>query len=200
LIDRLRRQADMAHDADLLVDEPLHKLNTFVSALEFDCFRATFLHESQRISHRVVIACVKSSIRHVCNQQRALDRSSHGFQMNQYFIQRYRHGIAVTQNHIAQTVADQNDVDACFVDDPSGWIIVRCQTNEAFAALFTCAQRRCTDLFRSFRFQVRHFQLSLHHDLWTIELPGKRKVWKCSGRANKCRALYQSFLWPANDG
>src|SRR6185503_14330701 len=29
------------------------------------------------------------------------------------------------------------------------------------------------------------FQLSLHHDLWTIELPEKRENCRCRGRANK---------------
>src|SRR4029078_6615321 len=40
LVDQLRRQADVAHDADLFIDEPLHERNAFVSAFEFDSFRA----------------------------------------------------------------------------------------------------------------------------------------------------------------
>jgi hypothetical protein len=69
LIDRLRRQADMAHHADLFVHEALHEVNALVSAFELDCFRAAFLNESQRVSHGVVIARVESSIRHVRDEQ-----------------------------------------------------------------------------------------------------------------------------------
>ena len=127
----------MAHHADLFVDQPLDEVNTLVSAFEFDCFRAAFFHQSQRISDRIVVAGMKRSIRHVGDQQRALHRASHGLQMNQYLVERDGHGVAVSQHDIAQTVADEDDVDSCFIDDARGRVIVSCQTNQSFAALFT---------------------------------------------------------------
>src|SRR5689334_19386503 len=106
--------------------------------------------------------------------------------MDQYVLERHRHGVAVTQHDIAETIADENHVNSRFVDDARSWIVVSGETNEAFAALFTQSQRRCTDLFRPLRLQIGHFQFSLHHEMWTMELPVKQQIWKCRGRDNKC--------------
>ncbi len=108
-----------------------------MSAFEFDCFGAAFLHQSQRVPDSLVIAGVERSIRHVGDQQRALDRATHGLQVDQYVLERHRHGVAVTQNDIAKTITDKNHVDACFINDARSWIVVGGETNEAFAALFT---------------------------------------------------------------
>ena len=105
--------------------------------------------------------------------------------MNQYLLESYGNRVAVSQNDIAEAVAHEYDVDTGFVNNTGGRVIVRCQTYEPFAALFARLQRRCTDLFRPFWFQIGHFQLSLHHDLWTIGLPVERGVWKFCGRTNK---------------
>src|SRR5687767_11923616 len=127
----------MAHHAYLFINESLHELNAFVSTFEFDCFCAAFLHESQRISDCIVVASVKSPIGHVGNKQCALHCSSNCLQMDQYLLERDRHRIAISEHYISETVADENDVDPRLVNDTSGRVIVRCQTNEPFATLFT---------------------------------------------------------------
>src|SRR5437868_10029963 len=179
----------MAHHTDLFVDQTLDQLNALVTAFKFDCFRAALFHESQCILDCFILARVERSIRHVSHQQGALHRASNRLEMNQNFFQGHRHGVAVSEHDIAETVADKNYIDPSFVDEPRGWVIVRCETNQPFAALFTGSQRRCTDLFRSFRLQIWHFQLSLHHDVWTIELPVERGVWKCCPSRNKWLSL-----------
>src|SRR4026208_1634854 len=76
--------------------------------------------------------------------------------MNQYFLESHRNGVPVSQNDIAETVADEDDVDTGFVNNTGGRVIVRCQTYEPFTALFAGFQRRCTDLFGPFWFQIGH--------------------------------------------
>src|SRR5688572_23041999 len=77
--------------------------------------------------------------------------------MDQNLIQRYRHGVAVAEHDVTQAVSHENDVDAGFVEDARSRVVVSCQTNQAFASLFAGSQRRGTNLFRTFRLQVRHF-------------------------------------------
>jgi hypothetical protein len=108
-----------------------------VTAFEFDCFGAAFFHQSQSVSDCVVVTGVERSIRHIRDQQSALHGASHGLQMDQNLVERDGHRVAVSQHDIAETVADENHVNSGFVDDPGGRVIVRCQTNETFAALFT---------------------------------------------------------------
>ncbi len=127
----------MAHHADLFVHEALHEVHALVSAFELDCFRAAFLNESQRVSHRVVIARVESSVRHVCDEQSSLHSAAHRFQMDENLLECHRHGVAVSEDDVAEAVADQDDVDSGFINNASGRVIVGCQTNESFATLFT---------------------------------------------------------------
>jgi hypothetical protein len=56
--------------------------------------------------------------------------------VNQYFLEGNRNSVAVSEDDIAEAVAYKDDIDACFVNDSRRRIIVRCQTDEAFAALF----------------------------------------------------------------
>jgi hypothetical protein len=50
-------------------------------------------------------------------------------------------------NYIAHAVADENDVNAGFVNDPSGRIIVGCQANKLFAFLLGGSECGNIDLF-----------------------------------------------------
>src|SRR4029079_11028719 len=111
LVDRLWRQTDVAHHCDFFVDQTLYQLHAFMPAFEFHCLGAAFLYQPQRISHRVVSARMKRTVRHVGNEQRALHGASHRFQVDQDLVERYRNSVAVTQHHVSQTVADQDDVD-----------------------------------------------------------------------------------------
>src|SRR5688572_14113372 len=164
----------MAHHTDFFIDQPLDELHALVTAFEFDGLRAAFFDETQRIAYRVVVTSMKRSVRHVGDKQRTLHGAADGFQMNKNFIQCHRYSVAVTEHHISQAVADEYYVDSGLVDDARRRIIVSCKTNQPFASLFAGSQRRGTNLLRTFRLQIRHFQLSLHHDLWTIGLPERR--------------------------
>ena len=62
----------------------------------------------------------------VGDEQRALHGAAHRFQMNQNLVERHRHGVTVTQNHVSQAIANQDDVDACLIKETCGRIVVSC--------------------------------------------------------------------------
>src|SRR5262249_48957360 len=124
LVGGLRLQPDVPNAADLFVDQPLYQLDAFVSAFELDRFRTAVLHEPQGILDGFVFAGVETSVRHVGDEQRALHGASHGLQVNQNFFERYGDGVAVTQDHVSQAIANENDVDTCFINQACGRIVV----------------------------------------------------------------------------
>src|SRR5205807_153529 len=137
LIDRLRRQTDVAHHRDFFVHQPFDQLHTLLTAFELHRFGLALFYQTQRRAHGVIWARVKRSIRHVGYQQSAFYAATHGFDVDQNLFKRNRHGVAVTEHDVAETVADQDDIDTRFIDYARGRIIVSSQTNQALATRFT---------------------------------------------------------------
>ena len=127
----------MTHHRNFFIHQPLDQLHTLLTAFELHCFGFTLFDQTQRRAHGVICSRVKRSVRHVGYQQRALYAPTHGFDVNQNLFKRHRHGITVTEHDVAETVADQDDIDACFIDYARGRIIVGSQTNQALATCFT---------------------------------------------------------------
>src|SRR5690349_12884050 len=124
-----------------------------MTMFEFDCLGPSFLYECQSVSNSIVVACVETSIGRMVNQSGTLNCSPDGFKVNQDLIQRHRHSIAITEDYIPEAVTDENDVNAGLIYNSRSRVIVRSQTTQTLASLLAGAQRRGTDLFRSFRLQ-----------------------------------------------
>ena len=122
-----------------------------IVAAELDRLGFALFDQFQCRPHGIVRAGMKRPVGHVGDQQRALHAAAHGLYVNQNLVQRDRHRVAVTEHDIAQTVADQNDIDSRFIDDARGGIIVRGQANQTLAAFLAGFQRRRGDFFGTLR-------------------------------------------------
>src|SRR6266446_5251398 len=71
--------------------------------------------------------------------------------MMQHFIQSYLRRVFVTEHNHPQRIANQDNVEAAFIEQTRGWIIVSSQRGDALAALlhftkFFCRVHSCESL------------------------------------------------------
>ena len=95
--------------------------------------------QPQCILYGLIRAGVKRSVWHVRDQQSPLHRTANGLNMREHFIQSHRHRVAVAQHDIAQTVANQNDINTSLVHQAGCRIVIGRQTDKTFASFFAGA-------------------------------------------------------------
>jgi hypothetical protein len=96
----------------------------------FHGFRARFLHEANGVAHGFLRVIVVAAVGHVRHEQRAPRAAPHGARVMQHFFHRDRQRALIAQHHHRQRIADQQDVHACFVQQPRRRIVVRRQTGD----------------------------------------------------------------------
>ena len=74
------------------------------------------------------------------DQQGALHTSRYGSGVMDHFRERDLGGVFVAKNDHADRIANQNDVNPAFVQQPAGWIIVGGQRRDTFAPQFLVAK------------------------------------------------------------
>ena len=102
LVERLRREADVAHHGNLFLDEPPDHFEAAAPAFELDGLGAALLDEAQRGAHGVRLARVVGAVGHVGDQQRALDAAAHGARVVEHLFERDGHGRVVAEDDVAQ--------------------------------------------------------------------------------------------------
>src|SRR5207245_2571696 len=78
---------------------------------------------------------------HVSKQQRVLDSTAHGSDMVQHFVHRDRECVLVAEHGHSQRIADQDHVNASFIHQPCGGIVVRGQASNGFVVELLFAKR-----------------------------------------------------------
>src|SRR6266511_4101638 len=72
LRDALRREPDVTHDRDAVLDERTHGVDDLVAALELHRVHAGLLEEARRVAQRVLAAGLVRAERHVADEHRVL--------------------------------------------------------------------------------------------------------------------------------
>ena len=103
---------------------------------------------------------MKRAVGHVCDEQRALHSATHGARVHHDLVERDGHSVAVAEHGVADAIADENDVNARFVNDACHRVIVSGQTDETFIALLARAQGRRSHFLRTLRFEISHLFFS----------------------------------------
>ena len=99
---------------------------------------------------------MKRAVGHVCDEQSALHSTTHGACVHDDLVERDRHGVAVTHQRVADTVAAENDVNTGFVHDARHRVIVSRQADETFSTFLARAQTRRSHFLRTLRFEISH--------------------------------------------
>jgi hypothetical protein len=85
--------------------------------------------------------------------------TAHGARVRQYLFERDGDCVAVAEDDVADAVADENHVNARFVNDARGRVIVSGQADEALSPFFARTQTGRCHLFRAFGFEIGHCNL-----------------------------------------
>ena len=126
-MDRLRRQPDMTHHGNIDRRDSRHRVRDRDSPFELHRFRPAFLDEAPGVTQRVFGTHLVREERHVGDDQRAAPRPRDRTRVVDDLVDRDRErGVLAAHRH-AETIADEQHVDAAVVEDPREWKVVRGQ-------------------------------------------------------------------------
>jgi hypothetical protein len=131
----------MAHHGNAALDQERHGLGHPRAALEFDGAAMGFFEDAHRGMKRLLLRGFIGAERHIDHDQRALRAAHHGVALQDHHLQRHRHRGLETVHHIAEGIADQDDV-AIAVDQCSGMGVIRSQHHDWLAVLAGADIRR----------------------------------------------------------
>ena len=117
LVDRLVRQADVAHDRDAGPDDRLDGVGAPLSALELDRAGAAFAHQHTGVLEAGFQRDAIAEERHIRHDQGVVRAPHDGFGVVEHLRHRYPDGAVVAEHHLAERVADQKHRNAGVVQD-----------------------------------------------------------------------------------
>ena len=116
-VDGLRREADVPHDRDVHRRDRRDRLGDVDAALELDRLGAPLLHHAPRVAQRILGRNLVGEKRQIGDDQRPRARPRHHLQVINDLVDRHGQRRVEALHHHAERVADEDDVDACLVDD-----------------------------------------------------------------------------------
>ena len=122
---RLWCQANMSHHGNICSDDGSDGFSSPFPTFQLDRMSATFLHQSTCVLQSLGRADLVGHERHIGDDQAALGCPADQRTVVDHIFERYRQRMTVPLHHHAQRVADQLDVNPCFIQDLRGGIIVR---------------------------------------------------------------------------
>ena len=125
----------MAHHRDAGGDEPRDELGVHGAALELDRVAAALLHQPAGVRDAVLDRRLVGHERHVADDVRAPRRACDRAAVIDHLVERDRQRRLVTLHDHAERVADQQHVDAGFVEQPRERGVVRGEHGDLLAAL-----------------------------------------------------------------
>src|SRR5882762_8221708 len=149
-VDGLRREADVAHHGNFGFGEARDQFQTALAAFDFYGFDAGFFHEAYGVAQRFRSIRVIAAKGHVRDQERALRAAADGAGVMDHFVEGYRQRAVVTEGDHGERITDEDDVDACLVEQARGRIVVRRQADDFFGisrvGIFRGSCSRCLAL------------------------------------------------------
>ena len=119
--------------------------------LDLDRLRACFLDEADGVRDALGDGRVIGAIRHVGNHDRPLDGPPHCTRVMEHFVDGDGEGAVETHHDHGQRVADENQIDARFIDDTSGRVVVGGQGRNRLAMTLLFLQMGKSDFCGGFR-------------------------------------------------
>src|SRR6266571_7567785 len=132
----LRSQPDVSHDEKTRRREPANRVRHGASAFQLHRSRAAFLEESRRVARRLLCRNLISQKRHVGHDQGATRGSRHRARVMNDFIQSHLDRGVQSENHIAERIAHQQQIDTGSVEQPRHRRVVSGQHDDPLAARF----------------------------------------------------------------
>ena len=120
----------MGHHRNLCIGEPFDQVHAARATLDFHCFGASFLQEARGIRDPFSRVHLVGAVGHVGNHHRPLDRPADGAGVMDHLVHGDGEGVVIAQHHHGQRVPDQDHIDAGFVHQPCGGIVVRRQGDD----------------------------------------------------------------------
>ena len=132
---RLRGHTDVRHHRDLSLHQARDQLHAALAAFDLYGFRSAFLEEADGIADGLGLIDLVAAVGHVRDQQRAANGAADGADMVQHLVDRYRERVFVAENDVGERIAYQHDVDAGFIHQARGRIVVGGETDQPLAGM-----------------------------------------------------------------
>ena len=136
----------MSDNRDLFVNEPPDQIDAISATFELDRLGTAVFHQAKRILDALVLIYVIGAERHIGNDHRPLGAAFDGDACGCDLFERNGDSVAVSVNNIADTVADEDHIDASLVYDTSRRIVIGGQTDQFLAVFLCCTYRGKVDL------------------------------------------------------
>ncbi len=146
LMHRLRCQTDMAHNRHAGADDGANRFLHRDAAFELDRLGAGFLEKAPGVAQRLVLADLIGHERHIADDQSALTPAHHQAGVVDHLVHGDGESIGAALDDTAQGVADQQHLDAGFVENPREGIVVSSQAGYLLASLLHFHYMRYGDL------------------------------------------------------
>jgi hypothetical protein len=132
----LRRQTDVPHHRNLGARDARDRIRHRDATFEFHGLCAAVLHQPDRGAHGVFGRHLVGAERHVADDHRAPTGAGDEPRVVDHLVERHRQRGLVALHHIAEAVADQDQVDPGLVEDAREREVVGGQHRASLAALF----------------------------------------------------------------
>ena len=137
----LRQHPNVPHERNPGRDDRLNLWNVTDTALEFHCLRPRFREQARGLNG--LLGSVVAVNRHVRDNQSAFHPAGDGASVMQHFVQRHLGRVFVSQHHHPKGIADQDNIEAAFIEQTRGRIIVGGQRGDALSAPLHFAKFFC---------------------------------------------------------
>ena len=142
----LRREAKMADDGNFGFDQRADQLDA--RAFDFDGFCARFFHKANGVGNPFGNRAVIAAEGHVGHDQSATHGAANGARVVEHLVDGDGKRIFVAENDHGQRVADENEIDAGFVDEARSGVVVCGERGDGLALALHFAERRHVTLGR----------------------------------------------------
>ena len=130
-MEALRREAEVADDGNLGVGEGADQLDA--RPFDLDGFRAGFLDEADGVGEALGDGGVVAAEGHVGDDEGAADGAANGAGVVQHLVHGDGEGVVVAEDDHGERVADEEEVDAGFVDQARAGVVVGGERGDGFA-------------------------------------------------------------------
>ncbi len=141
-MDRLRRQADVAHHRNLRVDDLLDHRQSLATALELHRMGAG-PHQLGRVAHRLLGRHVVAHPRQVADDVAVGLGPRHRSGVVDHVVDRHLEGVVVAEDDHRDRVTDEDEVGAGFARDASARGVVRGDHDERLATVTHFVRSNC---------------------------------------------------------
>src|SRR5690606_35282595 len=105
-----RRQSDVCDDGNLFVNKPSDNAGTIAAAFELYGLGTAVFHQSKSVLYTLILADMIRAVRHIGDDHGTFCSALNSDTGGRDLVERNRDRIPVPVDHIAHTVADEDDV------------------------------------------------------------------------------------------